>query len=132
MEKQMKQFMHVVRKEDLPFIGSSYNFVGAEQGDVAISIFLVEAEPGQGAPLHFHEYDEIALLQEGHSRLVIGESIREARPGDIIVIKALTPHGFINTGPGALKQLDIHISPRFRQEILEPTEMSRKAGLPER
>ena len=128
----MKQFMHAVRKEDLPFIGSSYNFVGAEQGDVAISIFLVEAGPGQGAPLHFHEYDEIVIVQEGHSRLVIGESIREAQPGDIIVIKALTPHGFINTGPGALKQVDIHVSPRFRQEPLEPTEISREAGLPKR
>jgi mannose-6-phosphate isomerase-like protein (cupin superfamily) len=131
MEKQMKQLMHAVRKEDLPFIGSSYNFVGAEQGDVAISIFLVEAGPGQGAPLHFHEYDEIVLLQEGHSRLVIGESIRDVQPGDIIVIKALTPHGFINAGAGILKQLDIHVSPRFRQGPLEPTEMSRKAGLPE-
>jgi hypothetical protein len=41
----MQEFMHAVRKEDLPLIGSSYNFVGAEHGDVAISIFLVEAQP---------------------------------------------------------------------------------------
>ena len=109
-----QEFMHVVRKEDLPLIGSSYNFVGAEHGDVAISIFLVEAQPGRGAPLHFHDYDEIVLVQEGESRFVIGDLIREARPGDILVVKARTPHGFINAASGILKQLNIHVSPRFQ------------------
>ncbi len=127
----MQEFMHAVRKEDLPLIGSSYNFVGVDQGNVGISMFLVEAQPGRGAPLHFHEYDEIVLVQEGRSRFVIGELIREAQPGDILVVKAKTPHGFINAGSGVLKQLDIHVSPRFRQELVEPTEVSRKAGLPE-
>jgi mannose-6-phosphate isomerase-like protein (cupin superfamily) len=127
----MKKSMHVVRKEDLPLIGSSYNFVGAEQGDVAISMFLVEAPPGRGAPLHVHEYDEIVLLQEGQSRFVIGDVIQEAGPGDIIVVKARTPHGFINAGSEVLKQLDIHVSPGFQQELVDPTETSRRAGLPE-
>lgn len=127
----MQEFMHAVRKQDLPLIGSSYNFVGAEQGDVAISIFLVEAQPGRGAPLHFHEYDEIVLVQEGRSRFVIGEIIREALPGDILVVKARTPHGFVNAGSGILKQTDIHVSPRFRQEFVDSTETSRRAGLPE-
>ena len=128
----MKKAMHVVRKEDLPLIGISYNFVGAEQGDVAISMFLVEAAPGRGAPLHIHEYDEIVLVQEGQSRFVIGDVIREAGPGDILVVKARTPHGFINAGTGVLKQLDIHVSPRFKQELVDPTETSLRAGLPER
>jgi mannose-6-phosphate isomerase-like protein (cupin superfamily) len=128
----MKKSMHAVRKEDLPLIGISYNFVGAEQGDVAISMFLVEAPPGRGAPLHVHEYDEIVLLQEGQSRFVIGDVIRETQSGDILVVKARTPHGFINAGSGVLKQLDIHVSPRFQQELVDPTEMSRRADLPER
>ena len=123
--------MHASRKEDLPLIGISYNFVGAEQGDVAISMFLVEAPAGRGAPLHVHEYDEIVLLQEGQSRFVIGDVIRETQPGDILVVKARTPHGFINAGSGVLKQLDIHVSPRFQQELVNPTEISRRAELPE-
>lgn len=122
--------MHIVRKEELPLIGSSYNFVGAEQGDVAVSMFLVEAQPGRGAPLHSHEYDEIILVQEGISRLVTGEEILEGRPGDIVVVKSGTPHGFVNAGSGVLKQIDIHISLRFRQQLLAPTETSRRAGLP--
>jgi quercetin dioxygenase-like cupin family protein len=123
--------MHVIRREQLPLIGSSYNFVGADQGNVAISMFLVEAQPGRGAPLHCHEYDEIVLVQEGQSRFVIGDEIRVASAGDILVVKAGTPHGFVNAGTGLLKQTDIHVSPRFKQMNLDPTDVSRAAGLPE-
>jgi mannose-6-phosphate isomerase-like protein (cupin superfamily) len=122
--------MNMIRKEDLPFIGSSFNFVGAKQGDVGISMFLVEANPGHGAPLHFHEYDEIAIVQEGNSRFVIGDEIQDATAGNIVVVKAGTPHGFINSGVGLLKQIDIHISPHFKQQILDSTDTSRKAHLP--
>jgi quercetin dioxygenase-like cupin family protein len=123
--------MLVIRKEQLPLIGSSYNFVGGDQGDVGISMFLVEAQPGRGAPLHRHEYDEIVLVQEGQSRLVIGDEIRVASAGDIVVVKAGTPHGFVNAGSDVLKQTDIHVSPRFKQVNLTPTDVSRTAGLPE-
>lgn len=123
--------MHALRKEDLPFVGSSYHFVGADQCDLAVSMFLVEAQPGRGAPLHIHEYDEILMIQEGRARVVIADEIREAVPGDIVVVKARTPHGFVNIGEGILKQIDIHVSPRFRQQNLEPTETSRMALLPD-
>jgi quercetin dioxygenase-like cupin family protein len=122
--------MYAIRKTDLPLIGSSYNFVGADHQNVAVSIFLLEAQPGRGAPLHVHEYDEIVLVQEGRSRFVVGEEIREAVAGDILVVKAHTPHGFVNIGDEVLIQVDIHISPRFLQQNLEPTEASVKAGLP--
>ena len=122
--------MRIIRKEDLPRIGSSYNFVGADQDNVSVSMFLVEAEPGRGAPLHIHEYDEIVLVQEGRSRIVIGDTIHEAGPGDILVVKALSPHGFVNVGDGVLKQIDIHVHPRFEQQVVDPTEISRRAGLP--
>lgn len=123
--------MHIVRKEDLPLIGSSYNFVGADNAGVEVSIFFVEAKPGRGAPLHVHEYDEIAIVQEGSARFVAGDEIRHTKPGEILVVKAGTPHGFVNVGTGILKQTDIHLSPRFKQTNLDPTETSRAAGLPE-
>jgi mannose-6-phosphate isomerase-like protein (cupin superfamily) len=122
--------MPIIRKEDLPRIGSSYNFVGADQDNVNVSMFLVEAEPGRGAPLHLHEYDEIVLVQEGRSRIVIGDTIHEAGPGDILVVKAKSPHGFVNVGKELLKQIDIHVHPRFEQQIVDPTEISQRAGLP--
>lgn len=123
--------MHIVRKQELPLIGSSYNFVGSDHGQVSVSIFLVEAEPGRGAPLHCHEYDEVILVQEGNSRFIAGDEIRDTHPGDILVIKAGTPHGFVNTGTAVLKQTDIHLSQRFKQTNLAPTQTSRAAGIPE-
>jgi mannose-6-phosphate isomerase-like protein (cupin superfamily) len=93
-------------------------------------MFLVEAKPGQGAPLHFHDYDEVVIVQEGNSRFVIGDEIHDGVAGNILVVKARTPHGFINSGEGLLNQIDIHVSPRFKQQLLEPTEASRKAKLP--
>lgn len=122
--------MHAIRKTDLPFIGSSYNFVGADNADVGVSIYLIEAQPGRGAPLHIHEYDEILLVQEGRSRVVIGNEIQEAVAGDILVVKAGVPHGFVNIGEGVLKQIDVHVNPTFNQENLDPTEISKRAGLP--
>lgn len=123
--------MEVLRREELPRIGSSWNFAGADRGGVAISIYLVEAQPGRGAPLHCHEYDEVVLVQEGLARFVAGDEVVEAGPGSIIPIKAGVPHGFVNAGTGILRQVDIHASSRFAQRNLLPTEVSRAAGLPE-
>ena len=44
--------MYRIRQHDLPFQGSSHQFVGADNGDVNISVFLLSALPGRGpAPL---------------------------------------------------------------------------------
>ena len=123
--------MEIAHKEQLPRIGSSLNFAGAEHGGVSISVYMVEAQPGRGGPLHCHDYDEVILVEEGLSRFVAGDSVQEAGPGSIIPIKAGTPHGFVNAGTGILRQVDIHSSSRFAQRNLPPTEVSRAAGLPE-
>ncbi len=33
--------MYRVRQEELPFVGSSYEFVGTDQGNVGVSVFLL-------------------------------------------------------------------------------------------
>jgi hypothetical protein len=40
--------MYRVRQEELPFAGSSHEFVGAAQGDVGVSVFLFSGLPGKG------------------------------------------------------------------------------------
>lgn len=37
--------MHPVRQENLPFVGSSHEFIGAEQGDTSASVFLFHGKP---------------------------------------------------------------------------------------
>ena len=110
--------MHRVRQEDLPFIGSSHNFVGADNGDVQISAFLLRALPGKGPGPHLHPYDEVQFIREGRGLYTVNGEEFEAGAGDILVIKAGEIHGFKCIGGSPLVQVDIHLSPRFIQENL--------------
>ena len=112
--------MHRTRQQDLPFVGSSHQFVGAEQGGVGVSVFLLHALPGKGPGPHRHPYDEVQFVREGRGTWTVNGETFEAGAGDILVIKAGEVHSFRNTGDVPLVQLDVHLSPRFIQEnVLE-------------
>jgi len=110
--------MYRVREEELPFKGSSYNFVGADNGDVQISAFLLRAQPGKGPGPHRHPYDEVQFIREGRGLYTVNGEEFEAGAGDILVIKAGEVHGFKCIGDSPLVQLDIHLSPQFVQDNL--------------
>ena len=110
--------MHRVRQEALPFRGSSHQFVGADQGDVGVSVFLFHGEPGRGPGPHRHPYDEIQFIQAGRGRWTVEGETFEAGAGDILVIKAGEVHSFTAIGDEPLVQLDVHLSPTFIQEKL--------------
>ncbi len=110
--------MYRIRQEDLPFVGSSHEFVGAEHGNVNASVFLLNAVPGAGPGPHRHPYDEIQFVREGRGMWTVNGETFEGRAGDIFVIKAGEIHGFKCVGDGPLVQVDVHLSPRFIQENL--------------
>jgi len=110
--------MYRVRKQDLPFQGSSYQFVGAEQGGVHVSAFLLSALPDRGPGPHRHPYDEVQFVTEGRGLWTVNGEEFEAGAGDILVIKAGEVHSFRCIGEGPLVQVDVHLSPRFIQENL--------------
>ena len=110
--------MHHIRQSDLPFVGSSHQFIGAEAGDVNISVFLLSALPGKGPGPHRHPYDEVQFVREGRGRWKVNGVEFEGGAGDILVIKAGEIHEFKNIGDGPLVQVDVHLSPRFIQEDL--------------
>ncbi len=107
-----------IRTEDLPFRGSSYNFVGADHGEVNASVFLFRGERGAGPGPHRHPYAEIQFVQEGRGKWCVNGEEFEAGAGDILVIKAGEVHSFTSIGDVPLVQLDVHLSPRFIQENL--------------
>lgn len=110
-----------VNQFDLPFVGSSHQFVGADHGDVNVSVFLLSALPGRGPGPHRHPYDEIQFIREGRGRWKVNDEVFEAGGGDILVIKAGEVHEFTNIGDTPLVQVDVHLSPRFVQDDLPPT-----------
>ena len=107
--------MFRIRRDDLPFRGSSHHFVGADQGSVNMSAFLFNGMPGSGPRPHVHPYDEIQFIQQGRGRWTVNGEEFEAGAGDILIIKAGEVHGFTCI-EGPLVQLDVHLSPRFVQE----------------
>jgi len=110
--------MYRVRQQDLPFVGSSHQFVGAEHGDVNASVFLLKALPGNGPGPHRHPYDEIQFVREGRGLWMVNGQSFEGGAGDIFVIKSGEIHSFKCIGDAALVQVDVHLSPRFIQENL--------------
>jgi len=110
--------MYRTRQDDLPHRGSSHQFVGADQGDVGVSVFLFNGLPGKGPGPHRHPYDEIQFIREGRGHYIVDGVEFEAGAGDILVIKAGEVHSFKVIGDQPLVQLDIHVSPTFIQENL--------------
>ena len=110
--------MYRVRQEDLPFQGSSHQFVGADNGGVGISAFLLSALPGHGPGPHRHPYDEVQFVREGRGLYLVEGEEFEVQAGDILVIRAGEVHSFRCIGDAPLVQVDVHLSPRFIQENL--------------
>jgi quercetin dioxygenase-like cupin family protein len=105
--------MIVVRRGELPVTDFAREFEGMRHGGVGLSLVLTEAKPGEGPALHAHPYDEVQLVQEGKAAFAGGGSRGVLGAGDIIVIPAGVPHRFENCGRGTLRELGIHLSPRF-------------------
>jgi AraC-like ligand binding domain len=52
-------------------------------------------------------------------RCPVGDTVRYAEPGDILIVRAGEPHEFVNSGQGVLRQIDIHLNPTFETTWLE-------------
>ena len=92
-------------------------FEGEAHG-TSVSFILVDMPPGEGVSLHTHPYVEIFIVQEGHASYTVGgETIDLVAPRTLIG-PANVPHGFTNVGDTRLKQVDIHLSPKFITEWL--------------
>jgi mannose-6-phosphate isomerase-like protein (cupin superfamily) len=92
--------------------------VGADQGDVGVSVFLFRGGVESGPGPHRHPYDEIQFIQSGRGRWTVEGRTFEAGAGEILVIKAGEVHSFTAIGDEPLVQLDIHLNPTFVQENL--------------
>jgi mannose-6-phosphate isomerase-like protein (cupin superfamily) len=78
-----------------------------------VSFILVDLPPGGGVRLHQHPYAEIFIVQEGHASFTVGTSTIDVVAPRTLIGPADVPHGFVNVGDGRLKQVDIHLSPKF-------------------
>jgi mannose-6-phosphate isomerase-like protein (cupin superfamily) len=110
---------HVIDRDDLPHGGTAHTFEGYRYGGANVSFFLTDAPPGSGPRLHTHPYAEVFVLQEGRATFTVGDASIETTGGQILVVPAGTPHKFVNTGSGRLRQISIHTSERMVTDWLE-------------
>jgi mannose-6-phosphate isomerase-like protein (cupin superfamily) len=108
----------VIARDGLPATSIARELEG-DEASVGVSLILIDAPPGRGPSLHRHEYEEIFVVQEGRATFFAGDEEREVGGGEIVIVPAGTPHRFVNSGDGPLRQVSIHVSPRFRTEWLE-------------
>jgi mannose-6-phosphate isomerase-like protein (cupin superfamily) len=59
------------------------------------------------------------FVQEGRATATVAGEEVELGAGDIVVVHANEPHAFTNAGDGPLRQVDIHLSPRFVTDWLD-------------
>ena len=81
-------------------------------------VIFVDAEPGRGPRLHKHPYAELFFVLEGEGTFSDGNEERVAGPGEVVIVPPDQPHAFVNSGEGRLRQIDVHLSPRFETEWL--------------
>ena len=112
--------VEIMSLDELPLSNIAREFVGADHGGVGVCAILVDAPPGRGPSLHRHPYDELIITQEGTATLFVGADgrQREVGAGEIVVVPAGQWHGFVNSGDGPLRQVDIHVSASFDTEWL--------------
>jgi mannose-6-phosphate isomerase-like protein (cupin superfamily) len=110
----------VLTVEDLPAGGGfAREFIGEDHGGTGISMIFVDAAPGRGPSLHRHQYAEVFIVQEGRATFRVNDDEVEIGAGQVVVVPGGVPHGFVNSGDGPLRQIDIHLNPRFATEWLD-------------
>lgn len=109
----------VLSKDDLARSGNTYDFQGYLHDATHFSFLWVDMPPGEGPRLHKHPYEEVFIILEGRSTFTVGSTTLEAEAGQVVIAPPDTPHKFVNSGSGPLRQIDIHASPRFITEWLE-------------
>jgi quercetin dioxygenase-like cupin family protein len=103
----------IVAKEELPFDRFTWEFQGYQYSDTNVSFIIVEAQPGEEVKLHSHPYEEVFMVQEGQATYMVGNTTIEVTAGQIVIAPPDVPHKFVNSGTATLRQVDIHVSPRF-------------------
>ena len=93
--------------------------LGDDYGGMQASVILVDAAPGQGPSLHKHAYAELFFVIDGEATFTDGMEKRVVRGGELVIVSPDQPHGFVNSGSGRLRQIDVHLNSRFVTEWLD-------------
>lgn len=72
--------------------------IGKADGAPNFSIRVFTIEPGGHTPHHSHESEHLNYILDGHGEILEGETPREVRRGDFILVTPFERHQYRNTG----------------------------------
>jgi quercetin dioxygenase-like cupin family protein len=98
-----------------PASGGSPRFEGSHYG-ASVSFFVVTSSPGKGADKHRHPYEEVFVILEGNTEVIIGGKQQSVAGGNIVVIPPNTWHEFKNRSSHNLLMVNVHPVPKMIQE----------------
>lgn len=114
--------MPIIDVYEMPGSEAARRFEGERYGDIGVSFFLSDTAPGSGPSLHKHPYAEVFIAREGAATFTVGDEVIEAPAGQVVIAPSGTPHRFVNSGAGPLRQIGIHPQNRMVTEWLEDEE----------
>jgi quercetin dioxygenase-like cupin family protein len=80
---------------------------GHEHGSTSVSVLSNTVESGVAVPRHFHEYEEVILVEVGQVWAELDKVRVTAGPGQSIIIPPRTVHAWGAMGPGTTRVLFI-------------------------
>ena len=76
--------------------------VAAKNGARELCIFEQWVSPGNGAPTHFHQVEEVLTVLSGEAEVWVDDEHFPLRAGQSAIVPARSRHGFSNVGKGPL------------------------------
>jgi mannose-6-phosphate isomerase-like protein (cupin superfamily) len=107
-ESKRQVVVHFRDRPTIP-VGGPREFrylVNEDLGSLDVTQFLGLVQPSR-APVHYHEYDEVAYIVEGNGVIHMGEAERSVRPGSCILFPRGMPHCLENTGPDIMRVMGV-------------------------
>ena len=74
-----------------------WHIAGPDQG-MSTRLSYAEVEPGAGAPLHYHQSDELIVVLAGEVEVRIGDMVHRVGPDHTIAVPPGVHHGFTVSG----------------------------------
>ncbi len=98
-----------------------------------LEVRYFELAPGAATRLEKHEHEHFVIVKAGLGHAIVGESLAEISPNDVVYVGPFQPHQFLNRGDepfgffcivDAARDVSAELSPRER-EVLEASPAGR-------
>jgi mannose-6-phosphate isomerase-like protein (cupin superfamily) len=96
----------------------------------ALEVRYFEVPPGAATRLEKHEHEHFVIVGEGVGHAVVGTTVREVRPRDVVYVAPLEPHQFVNRGNETFGFFCVVTAHRDRPRQLDRAELDELASSP--